>query len=156
VCEQCHLQGESRILRRGREQFDYRPGLPLHLFVSVFVRSLNFVDRPSVGGHSEQMQLSRCYVKSQGKLGCITCHDPHPLPAPNEKGAFYRGRCLSCHKETSCSLSPAARQEKDRADNCVACHLPRTGSNIAHTAVTDHRIVRRPGDVEAAPRQPRP
>src|SRR5262249_52353349 len=26
VCQQCHLEGSMRILRRGRQPFDYRPG----------------------------------------------------------------------------------------------------------------------------------
>ena len=37
VCEQCHLSGEGRILRHGRQLEDFRPGLPLHLFWAVFV-----------------------------------------------------------------------------------------------------------------------
>ncbi|HMC64501.1 MAG TPA: hypothetical protein VKI65_06155, partial [Gemmataceae bacterium] len=32
VCQQCHLQGHLRILARGRDFWDFRPGLPLHLF----------------------------------------------------------------------------------------------------------------------------
>src|SRR5262249_32128900 len=28
VCQQCHLQGQIRILRRGRQPFEFRPGLP--------------------------------------------------------------------------------------------------------------------------------
>src|SRR5262249_5754406 len=39
VCEQCHLQGEAKVMRRGRETpFDYRPGLPLDEVWSVFLR----------------------------------------------------------------------------------------------------------------------
>src|SRR5205823_3198677 len=39
VCEQCHLEGETRIVRRGRDLFDFRPGLPMQAFWSVFVRA---------------------------------------------------------------------------------------------------------------------
>src|SRR5207249_3474992 len=49
VCEQCHLQGESRVARRGRESpFDYRPGLPLYAFSSVFVRLPELRDNKAV------------------------------------------------------------------------------------------------------------
>jgi predicted CXXCH cytochrome family protein len=145
VCQQCHLQGEQRVVRRGRTDFDYRPGLPLHLFLMDFVmrseggRDLKFVS--SV----EQMVASRCYLASQGakKLGCISCHDPHRAPAPAEKVAFYRQRCLQCHTEKSCGLPPVARREKNKQDSCIACHMPPTGSEVSHTSITDHRIPRR-------------
>jgi Flp pilus assembly protein TadD len=151
VCQQCHLQGESRIPRRGREHFDYRPGLPLHLFLSVFVRADEFVDNPQGGGHAEQLHQSRCFRASNGKLGCISCHDPHALPAAETKVAHFRSRCLNCHDEKSCGLAPAVRRAQDPADSCIACHMPRSGSKIAHTALTDHRIPRR-----AAPPAPAP
>jgi tetratricopeptide (TPR) repeat protein len=38
----------------------------------------------------------------------------------------------------------AERHQQDAADNCVACHMPRGGTDVAHVAFTDHRI-RRPG-----------
>ena len=41
-------------------------------------------------GHVEQMESSRCFRESQGRLGCISCHDPHRLP-----GAVHEGRVLS-------------------------------------------------------------
>src|SRR5262249_8954831 len=43
------------------------------------------------------------------------------------------------------SLPPAARQQRQPDDSCTACHMPRLPSaDIVHTAVTDHRILRRP------------
>jgi predicted CXXCH cytochrome family protein len=132
-------------VRRGRELFEYRPGLPLHRFVSVFVRRPEFADGPTVGGHAEQMQASRCYQASDGRLGCISCHDPHGVPVPEAKAAHYRDRCLRCHSEDGCSLSPAKRRERSSADSCIDCHMPRAESRIAHTAIADHRIRRRPG-----------
>jgi Flp pilus assembly protein TadD len=145
VCQQCHLQGEVRVLRRGRQWFDYRPGLPLQLFVSVFVRSEQFATGDKSGSHTEQIYGSRCFRESQGKLGCISCHDPHRLPEPEQKVAYYRRRCLACHTEQSCGLPSPLRTAKVSTDDCIHCHMPRTGSKIAHRAVTDHRIRRRPG-----------
>ena len=144
VCQQCHLQGEVRVLRRGRQWFDYRPGLPLQLFLSVFVRSKQFTNGEEAGSHTEQIYGSRCFRESQGKLGCISCHDPHVLPHAEQKVAYYRRRCLACHTEQSCGLPSSVRLAKVPADDCIHCHMPRTGSRIAHRAVTDHRIRRRP------------
>ena len=144
VCEQCHLQGEIRVPRRGRGVFDYRPGLPLHLFWSVFVRRPELKDNKAVS-HVEQMVVSRCYQASDGKMGCVSCHDPHALPEPARRADYYRERCLNCHGDRDCGLAPDVRRQERPDDNCAACHMSRRdSSDIAHTAVTDHRITRRP------------
>ncbi|MBM4067401.1 MAG: hypothetical protein FJ271_00445 [Planctomycetes bacterium] len=154
VCQQCHLEGENRVLPRQRGLFDYRPGMPLDQFVSTFVHPRETgLDKKAVN-HVEQMYLSRCFERSHGdnKLGCITCHNPHQRVRPEETVVHYRERCLRCHavakdkggdERTSCSLSLAERSRN--ADNCAACHMPRySSSDIAHAASTDHRIVRKP------------
>jgi Flp pilus assembly protein TadD len=154
VCQQCHLQGEKRLVRQGRGPFDFRPGLPLHLFWSVFVRGAEGADQRKAVGHVEQMYQSRCFQASAGRLGCASCHDPHWQPAPAERVDYYRGRCLKCHAEKPCALPAAARSGQSAEDNCVQCHMPRfPSSNIAHTAITDHRVPRRP---EAHPAPPQP
>jgi tetratricopeptide (TPR) repeat protein len=144
VCQQCHLQGQQRVWRRGRDTFDYRPGMPFHLFMSEFVKPPGQAGGLKFVGTVEQMAASRCFQQSAGKnkLGCISCHDPHAVPAEETKADFYRGRCLKCHQDQGCSLEEAARREKQ--NNCTACHMPKGPSNINHAAITDHRILRRP------------
>ncbi len=154
VCQQCHLQGEKRVLRRGRQPFDYRPGLPLHLFWSVFVYPTNSSAKHRAVGQVEQMYASRCFRESAGELACISCHDAHALPPPAAKTAHYRGRCLKCHTEASCAMSLAERRRKNKDDDCCSCHMPRIpSSDVAHTAITDHRILRSYRDTNA-PRAP--
>jgi hypothetical protein len=156
VCEQCHLQGEARILRRGRDVFDYRPGLPLHLFWSVYLRVPELRD-PKAVSQVEQMRSSKCYLATQGRLGCIGCHDPHALPSADEKTVFYRQRCQNCHGQPAsktCSAPLDARRQKE--DACHACHMPRLHvGDVAHTAMSDHRILRVP-QVEEPARKVRP
>jgi tetratricopeptide (TPR) repeat protein len=142
VCQQCHLGGVIRVLRRGRQFFDYRPGLPTSEFWTVFVGLPEFSDTKATG-QVEQMAASRCYQASAGQLGCTSCHDPHELPRAEARLAYYRERCLQCHQKKACGLTPASRQEQK--DNCMACHMPRrTSADVAHASVTDHRIPRRP------------
>jgi hypothetical protein len=144
VCQQCHLQGEQRVLRRGRKPFDYRPGLPLHLFWSDFVKPAEQSTDPKFVGTVEQMYASPCFRASSGKnkMGCISCHDPHERPAPEARVAYYRDRCLHCHADQSCSLPRDLRLKQRPDDSCIVCHMPPTGSDINHTSITDHRIPR--------------
>jgi Tfp pilus assembly protein PilF len=143
VCEQCHLLGEQRVDRLGRATFDYRPGLPLIEFFAVYGEVKQGENR--VVGQVEQMKLSRCFRASDGQLGCISCHDPHQLPSPTEKAAYFRQQCLACHDPKGCNLPDSVRLARSRNDNCIQCHMPRTASvDIVHTATTDHRILRTP------------
>jgi hypothetical protein len=153
VCQQCHLQGEVRFLRQGRQPFDYRPGLPLEAFWSIFVPAPEAAGNDKAVGHVEQMYVSRCFQASKGKMGCISCHDPHELPPAEQRASYYRKRCLECHQEMSCALALDVRQKEK--DSCTACHMPRfQTSDIAHTAVTNHRILRTRESTRPTFRQP--
>jgi hypothetical protein len=154
VCQQCHLQGEVRFVRQGRHTFDYRPGLPLHQYWAVFVRAPEFQDSQKAVGQVEQMMASRCFRASAGKLGCISCHDPHHVPAAAHRLRYYRDRCLDCHEQKPCALPLDVRRQQNQDDNCIACHMPRLqSSDIAHTALTDHRLLRKPQNAERGPRK---
>jgi Flp pilus assembly protein TadD len=143
VCEQCHLAGRGRILLHGRQYDDFRPGLPLHLFWAVFVKRDSSGDRKLVS-HVEAMHESKCFQKSSGKMGCISCHDPHVKPAPEKRVAYYRDRCLACHGEAGCSLTLEERRGMGREDSCIDCHMTRINpADIAHATITDHSIPRR-------------
>ncbi len=145
VCEQCHLAGEARVLRHGRDFYDFRPGLPLQSVLSIFVSS----DNRKAVNHVEQMHRSTCFRGSReraDRLGCISCHDPHRKVPSEERIPWFRNACLRCHAEHGCSLPLSKRREKSPEDSCIDCHMPRFAStDIAHHAATDHRILRVPG-----------
>jgi len=142
VCQQCHLIGDHRVERLDRRSEDYRPGLPFYWFWTVLQPSAA-PDKHRAVGQVEQMHESRCYRASRGRLGCISCHDPHLLPAPEEKVAYYRERCLGCHAERDCRLPSAVRLGQSHDDDCAGCHMPRSrSSDIIHAASTSHLILR--------------
>jgi Flp pilus assembly protein TadD len=141
VCEQCHLLGDYRVDRVGRATFDYRPGLPTSAFFAVYGRTSERTN--TAVGHVEQLKASQCFRESEGRLSCTSCHDPHEVPAPQEKTAYFRQQCVTCHEKRGCSLPDPVRLAESHDDNCVQCHMPRsTTADIVHTATTDHRILR--------------
>ncbi len=150
ICMLCHQGGGVRVLLPGRGYSDIRPGTPL-------IRTVAFARLVSDRGgvlleHYAAMESSRCFQATSGRLRCITCHDPHVQPIASDADAYYRTRCLSCHKETSCKLTLAARRHSENGDNCIACHMPqRPTGRISHSALTDHTIRARADEPVSAP-----
>lgn len=135
ICEQCHLEGETRLLNPGKSWQDFHPGEELERTAATYLLSRNNQEVRAVE-QAEQLALSKCVRSSAGKLWCGTCHDPHGQAA--DRTVQIRGICRGCHSNLS-KASHAAVTE------CVSCHMPRLAADdIPHTASTDHRIVRRP------------
>jgi predicted CXXCH cytochrome family protein len=144
VCQQCHLQGLVRIVRRGRQLSEYRPGLPLGDFWSIFVKPAVWDQQKKFSSEVDQMYASRCFRESRGRLGCISCHDPHETPTKEQKAKYFRDRCLSCHQENACSFPAQERYKHSPGDSCIECHMRSRPSSLPHMASADHRIPRQP------------
>jgi hypothetical protein len=149
ICMQCHEFGDDRVLQPGKSYQDIRAGVPLDNTLAILMMPPDRQSPPQSDHlqHYYSMTLSKCYRASGGRLRCITCHDPHVQPTSEQAPAFYNKRCLTCHTEQSCRLSQTARQQGSPPDNCISCHMPKRDVKfIAHTSLTSHRIVVRPGE----------
>jgi len=65
-----------------------RSGLSARSAVQRFWSVLELSEGPTEDrfvGQVGRMHESRCFRASGGRLGCISCHDPHELPEPEEK-----------------------------------------------------------------------
>ena len=147
VCWQCHFAAEERIPRYGRLDSDFRPGDRFDEIWVAFVRGLRLDEEGSmrVASHVEQTQASVCYQRSDGRFGCLSCHDAHSVPSSTQKESYYREKCLVCHADRGCSLKFDERIRANPSDSCIGCHMPSHGLNrIPHTSRTDHRVLRRP------------
>ena len=154
LCMGCHQTGDTRVFQPGKTYQDFRPGMPLDRVMAILMVPPTR-DNPPREDHVEHyysMILSKCYKgnannPAEKQLRCITCHDPHIEPTAAEAPAFFNGKCMSCHTEQSCKASIAIRKQTAPADNCIGCHMQkREGVAIAHTSVTNHRIVGRPDE----------
>jgi predicted CXXCH cytochrome family protein len=140
VCEQCHLEGATTVLNLGKVWSDFRPGMALEQVEThyVFRNQDGSMSSLAAVSHAEQLAVSACRRNSGEKLWCGTCHDPHGPKV--DRRAQMKQICESCH-----STAQLAAIHSPGQDDCVACHMPRRSvSDIAHAAVTDHRILRRP------------
>lgn len=137
ICQQCHLQAAGKALLANKDDWDYRPGLPLTDFRVDYQYKLGD-DSMRVVGHIEQLHMSECYTKTDS-LTCITCHDPHHTPPPEDTVAFYRAKCLSCHQDQDCGETKQ-RRDSLAGNDCAKCHMPQLDTEVPHTAFRHHRI----------------
>lgn len=149
ICYECHLQPTVIIagMRKfGRDIYSFRPGQPLDEYahrIDIDEEGMPRGERFEINHHPYRLEQSRCFTESNGRLSCLTCHDPHRKVTD---AAHYRKACLSCH------------QAPHRAtEDCTSCHMPkRRPQDVVHTVMTDHFIRRTPGGPELlAPREER-
>jgi tetratricopeptide (TPR) repeat protein len=143
VCMQCHLEGNAGVERPGKHLYEYKPGDNLFDYVRYYVFSEP--QKPGLRATSqfEELALSKCKKKSGDAMSCTSCHDPHGTVSAENRVSFYRAKCLACH-----GAQFGAKHHSDQPD-CAGCHMPaKASADIAHTAVTDHSIPRKPSSNE--------
>jgi hypothetical protein len=149
ICMACHQTGDVRVLKPGKTYQDIRPGHPLDDTLSILMIPPTRDSPPSADHveHYYSMTLSKCYRASQGRLSCITCHDPHVEPSQEEAPAYFNGKCLACHTSQSCKLPVPVRMQREPVKGCIGCHMPKRDIQvISHSSATNHRIVATPDE----------
>ena len=143
ICEQCHLKGVVRVLNPGKGFEDFHPGQPLEDVFTIYavaVPSGSPREALKVISHAEQLALSLWARKSNGRLWCGTCHNPHDQA--KQPAVYYRNRCLSCHRG---ALAVSKLHPGGSSGDCASCHMfKRNAKDGGHTVFTDHWISRRP------------
>ncbi|PYS49136.1 MAG: hypothetical protein DMG13_24055, partial [Acidobacteria bacterium] len=148
VCMQCHLETTSfrlpnSIVRFDRGPFSYQPGEPLADFMLHFDQApgRGDDDKFEIAGAAYRLRRSACFLKSEGALGCTTCHNPHDIPRGDEAAAHYRAVCRRCHDDAFNQL--VASGKHSRSGDCIGCHMPkRRTDDVVHAVMTDHYIQR--------------
>jgi hypothetical protein len=148
ICLQCHMESASRTLpeairRFGRGPFSFRPGEPLGDFMIYFeFAKTSPQQRITVNGSAYGLMKSQCFLRSEGRLTCTTCHDPHSEIHGADALTHYTQVCRSCHTATH---GAALR-------DCTGCHMQKSRTqDPVHVVMTDHQIRARPlsGDLLA-------
>lgn len=158
LCQRCHLQGNA-VLAEGKSFYDFKPGMKLSDVMEVYLpRYSNDENQFIMASHADRLKKSACFKVMAEKhadenalrpyknaLTCVTCHNPH-VSVKKTGPETFNNTCKSCHssaKKPECSELLTLRNAK--ADNCVSCHMPVSGSvDIPHVTVHDHYIRKRP------------
>jgi hypothetical protein len=135
-CEKCHGPASEHVRQArampvppkfsvGRDDWDTESEMQLcgdchRLPAAVSRTSLREYPREMVRFQPVGLLRSKCFVESEGKLKCTTCHNPHQTvkAVSNQQ---YLQNCVSCHLEDSqthvaCPISPK--------QGCIDCHMP--------------------------------
>jgi predicted CXXCH cytochrome family protein len=158
VCLQCHLETSNQklptiVTRLNRIPFSYVPGQPLGDYEVSFDREKGNLGNFEIAQGAYRLRASECFLKSEGKLGCTTCHNPHDVPRGEQATTHYNQVCLSCHQST---LEASSAGPHKAGGNCVSCHMPKRRTDDAiHVVMTEHLITKRPpaGDLLADKRE---
>jgi tetratricopeptide (TPR) repeat protein len=159
ICMQCHLETTSdgiwnAYIVFGRDAYSFRPGDSLSAYCIHFDQppGTGYDDKFEIAHQAYRLRQARCFRESEGRLTCLTCHDPHTRPDHPQE--FFSAKCLGCHRTEDCGPTRRAAA-RGGAGPCVTCHMPqRRTEDVIHVTMTDHKIGKHPPSaVLLAPRR---
>ena len=129
-CESCHGPGSLHVKSPGRGKFIVNPGKKPETCFEC---------------HQEvhaQMTLPNHHPVLEGKLSCVSCHDPHGRDAlkPARTGlamARQNETCANCHPAQS---RPFVYEHEAMRDGCVSCHQPHGAVNSKLLVAADNNL----------------
>ena len=136
-CEVCHGPGSAHAADPDANRLRIVPAADQVLFCGKCHRLeletgeelTNLADPRILRSPPRLLAAAACYIKSGGRLGCVTCHSPHATL--EQDPAAYDPTCKRCH--------PAARHQQPVAGvACAQCHMPPI--RLDNLLFTNHRI----------------
>jgi hypothetical protein len=121
-CERCHGPGSTHADSAGRSRLTNPARLSAADLNDFCGRCHRSPDKQAatdwnyawnVRHEPVYLSHSTCFLKSGGRLSCLTCHDPHEA-AGKKPASFFNAKCGECH---------AGCKVKERV-NCIDCHMP--------------------------------
>lgn len=79
--------------------------------------------------HKQQkadMRLASHHPLPEGKMSCVSCHNPHGGIDGNLKADSPQELCAKCHAE---KVGPFANEHPPVTDDCMNCHRPHGSAN---------------------------
>ena len=131
-CENCHgVQGGHPVAKTIRRDTSVAACATCHRSPArEYASPMPEVEDPmSVRFAPVGLVVSRCYLKSGGKLTCVSCHNPHTSVAAS---VSYDKTCEGCHAGKTAGACP-------RTPDCASCHMPKS-TPVPYLTFTDHRI----------------
>lgn len=157
TCEGCHGPGLNHVtaMKAGRIEDGRKavlnpskldPGKSVDFCGACHRTSADVIEMGVIGVATVRFQPfrleeSRCWLRTEKPLTCVTCHDPHqPLVHDIDS---YDHVCLDCHTSRETGNSKHDRRIvwcRVSDKHCVNCHMPKVEVPDMHYSFTDHRI----------------
>jgi hypothetical protein len=122
-CESCHGPGEAHVRAPSKANIS-NPRLlsgaemnedcgTCHRMPPAAGVATNWENAWNVRHQPVYLSQSRCFLESNGRLRCTSCHDPHRDAMPDVQAV-----CAGCHSDVKHGAVRIARNK------CTDCHMP--------------------------------